>query len=356
MKGINTTVKYNSIDMAKLICSILVVMIHIAPFGKQTSTNILSYLNFGLSQCLCRIAVPLFFIFNGFFLYKKTPLEKFSIQYSKKYFFHILKLYLLWSLIYFPIKLIGILNNPKGIVYGFVGYFKDLICVGSYTHLWYLNALLFAVALISFLLHKKWTPKKILLTSSFFYIIGLLGDGYYGIISPLLQFPFVGEIINIYFKIFSTTRNGLFFAFFFVSLGMILSGKEIKISRKKSLFFFILSLFLLYTEVFVITHFDIAKDRNILLFTIPSALFCFLYLKKVKLKDTKRNIRKISSLIFYSHVWVIKMVSYCSKILGIHIQSTPLPFLIVLTVTILISIIAIKISNTKKFGWLKNIY
>ena len=198
MKGINTTVKYNSIDMAKLICSILVVMIHIAPFGIQTSTNILSYLNFGLSQCLCRIAVPLFFIFNGFFLYRKAPIEKFPVQYSKKYFFHILRLYLLWSLIYFPLNLIkSILNNPKGIIYGFASYFKDLICVGSYTHLWYLNALLFAVALISFLLHKKWTPKKILFASSFFYIIGLLGDGYYGVIIPLLQLPFVGDIINI---------------------------------------------------------------------------------------------------------------------------------------------------------------
>lgn len=207
-----------------------------------------------------------------------------------------------------------------------------------------------------FLLSKKWSPRKILYTSSFFYFLGLLGDGYYGIISPMLNLPFIGAVINVYFKIFNTTRNGLFFAFFFVSLGMILSNKEIIISKYKSLFFLIISLLLLFVEVFVITYFDIAKDRNILLFTVPSALFCFLYLKKVKLKDTKWNIRKISSLIFYSHVWVIEMVSYCSKILGIHIQSTPLPFLIVLTVTILISIITIKISNTKKFGWLKNIY
>ena len=356
MEGANISSKYNSFDMAKLICSIFVVMIHIAPFGNQTSTNILSYLNFALSQCICRIAVPLFFIFNGFFLYRKTPLKEFSIQYSKKYFFHILKLYLLWSLIYFPINLISILNNPKGIIYGFAVYFRNLIFVGSFTQLWYLNALLFAVALISFLLHKKWTPRKILYTSSLFYILGLCGDGYFGIISPLLQVPFVGNIINIYFKIFSTTRNGLFFAFFFVSLGMILSNKEIFISRKKSLFFLSASLFMLFIEVFILAYFDISKDRNILLFTIPSALYCFFFLKTIHLKDSKIDIRKLSSLIFYTHLWVFIAVSGCLKVSGIHLRSTPLLFIIVLAVTILISIIVINISNKKKFHWLKSLY
>lgn len=356
MENVNKSVYYNSFDMAKLICSILVVMIHIAPFGQQTDTNILTYMNFGLRQCLCRIAVPLFFVFNGFFLYRKMPLENFSPKHSKKYLLHILKLYILWSLIYFPIKLVEILKNPKGIICGFAGYFKNLICVGSYTHLWYLNALLFAVALISFLLYKKWTPKKILLTSSLFYIIGLLGDGYYGIISPLLQFPFVGEIINIYFKIFSTTRNGLFFAFFFVSLGMILSNKEIIISRKKSLFLLIVSLFMLFIEVFILTYFGIAKDRNILLFTIPSAVFCFLFLKTIHLKDSKIDIRKISSLIFYSHLWVLKAVSECLKVLGMHIKNTPLLFITVLAVTVFASHVIIKISNKKYFRWLKTLY
>ena len=228
--------------------------------------------------------------------------------------------------------------------------------VGSYTHLWYLNALLLAVALISFLLHKGWTPKKILLTASVFYVIGLLGDGYYGIIRPLLQLPFVGDIVNIYFKIFITTRNGLFFAFFFVSLGMILSDKEIIISRKKSLFFFVLSLFLLFAEVFVITYFDIAKDYNILIFIIPSVLFCFLFLKTIDLKDFKIDIRKISSLIFYSHLLILEVVSYFLKISGIHIQNTPLLFIIVLAVTILFSSVIIYISNKKHFRWLKSIY
>ena len=266
MKFISENNKYNSFDIAKLICSGIVVMLHVDYFIQQTNTNILSQINFCLSQSLCRIAVPLFFIFNGFFLYRKISPEKFNINYIKKYFIHVLKLYLIWSLIYFPLNLVNIIRSPEGIIHGVVDYVRKFICVGSYTHLWYLNALLCAVALISFLLHKKWSPRKILYTSFIFYIFGLFGDGYYAFVSPLFKLPFIGKIMNVYFNIFETTRNGLFFAFFFVSLGMILSNKEILISRKKSLLFLIISLLMLCLEIFVLEYFKIAKDYNILLF------------------------------------------------------------------------------------------
>ena len=175
MENTNTkNITYNAFDVAKFICSILVVMIHVPPFGQQANVNFFSYLNFGLSQCLCRIAVPLFFIFNGFFLYRKTSLDNFSIKPTKKYFVHILKLYLLWSLLYFPLNLINILKNPTHITFELVIYIKNVICLGSHKHLWYLNALLGAVAIVSFLLHNNWSPKKILCTASVFYVFGLL--------------------------------------------------------------------------------------------------------------------------------------------------------------------------------------
>ncbi|MBQ2696154.1 MAG: acyltransferase [Clostridia bacterium] len=352
----NKNSQYNSFDVAKLICAVFVVMIHVPPFGRQETMNLLSYLNFGLRHCLSRTAVPLFFIFNGFFLYKKTSLEAFSPVHSKTYFKRILKLYLLWSLVYFPISLINIVNNPKGIVYGFFMYLKNLIFVGSYTHLWYLSALLFAVLLVSFLLYKKWSPRKIVFTSFFFFILGLLGESYYGVIFPLRKLPFIGDIIHIYFKIFSTTRNGLFFAFFYVSLGMFLSDKEILISRKKSLFFFVVSLFMLAIEAFAVTFFGLAKDYNMLLFAAPAALFCFLFLRTISIKGNTIHIRKISSLIFYGHMLVLEVFWKWSTVSGVQIQKTPLLFIIVLFVTVFLAILIQRISDKKGFKWLKAIY
>lgn len=351
-------INYNSFDLAKLICAVLVVMIHVDPFGEQVNTNIFSYLNFGLGNYLCRIAVPMFFVFSGFLLYRKTPLDKFSLKPSKKYLLNILKLYLLWSLIYFPLNLIGILQNPNGIVFALALYARNFIFMGSYLHLWYLTALLFAVALISFLLYIKLSAKKILCISSVCYLIGLLGDAYYGLISPLLDVPVLGQLINIYFTLIGTVRNGLFFAFFFVALGMFLSQNEIPIGRKKSLLLFTASIFMLGIEVFCLKYFNIAKDFNILLFTVPTALFGFTYLRNLKLKDGNiyATMRKFSSLIFYGHMWVSVAVSKFANALGFDIKATPIPFIITLTVTILIAAIVIKISEKKAFVWLKIFY
>lgn len=348
---------YNAIDVAKFICSILVVMIHIAPFGFQNDTSIFYYMNFGLQQALCRIAVPLFFIFSGFLLYRKTPLDNFSTRPTKKYIKHISFLYLIWSIIYFPLSLLDIIYNPNGVSAGVTLYIRDSIFKGSYGHLWYLTSLMFAVVLISFLLYRKWTPKKIFYTSLIFYIFGLLGDGYYGIISPLMSIPFIGKILSLYFKIFDTTRNGLFFAFFFVSVGMFFSNTTITLPKKKALLLFLASLVVLCVESFTLLKFNIARDHNVLLFTIPSAMFCFIYLKSLNLRDGKiyKYLRLLCSLIFYGHLWVNFCVSrWIYSFDGIG--STCVPFMVTLILTIIIALVVIKISTIKGFRWLKKLY
>ncbi len=355
---IQKTKNFNSFDLSKFVASILVVMIHIAPFGSQQTQNVYSQMNFLLKNGICRIAVPLFFIFSGFFLYRKTPLDRFSLEPTKKYFLHILKLYLLWTLIYFPLAMIGILNNPNGILFGFIMYVRNSIFSGSFSQLWYLNGLLFAVFLISFLLYKKWSPKKILITSSVFYIMGLFGDAYHGLISPLFDTKYIGTLLNLYFTVFGTTRNGLFFGFFFVSMGMVFSNKDFLFSQKKSLLLFMVSIIILYLEVFLLTKFNIAKDYNILLSTVPAAIFCFLFLKSTNLKDNKiyKYLRLTSSMTFYGHQWISFLVMKISLSLGYDLIGSPAQFIITLVSTIILGFAIIKLSERRKFVWLKNIY
>jgi serine/alanine racemase len=191
-----------------------------------------------------------------------------------------------------------------------------------------------------------------------FYLFGVLGDGYYGLIFPLFNMPFWGMILKIYFKLFSTTRNGLFFAFFFVALGMFFANREVSIDRKKLFFFFGISVILLVLEVYMLQVFNIPKDHNILIFIVPSVIFAFLCLIKIKLKNNViyTYIRKMSSLTFYLHPWILLIYTKSSEFLNINIQGTPIPFLFVLFVTVVLSITIIKLSKTKYFKWLKNIY
>lgn len=353
MKTIGNSKNYNAIDIAKFICSILVVMIHIAPFGVQENTTVFSYLNFILQHGICRIAVPLFFMFSGLFLYQKTPLNNFSMNPTKKYIINILKLYLIWAIIYFPLSLDGILKSENGIML----YIRDIFLTGAYMHLWYLTALIFAVYLISFLLFAKWSPKKILITSSICYIIGLFGSGYWGFITPLYSIPIIGKLIGMYFYIFSVTRNGLFFAFFFVALGMFLSEKKDLLSTKKSLIWFIISTVLMCAETVLLKTFNIAKTYDILIFAIPSALFCFIFLTSVKLKDRPvyKKLRELSSLIYYSHMIISFLIAKYVFTGTINIKNNSILFLTTLALTISISLLVLKISKTK-IKFLKNIY
>ncbi len=53
--------EYNAVDLAKFICAILVVSIHVVPFG-NTDNALLVLLNYFIQNWFSRIAVPFFFI------------------------------------------------------------------------------------------------------------------------------------------------------------------------------------------------------------------------------------------------------------------------------------------------------
>jgi len=354
----NARMSYNSFDIAKLICSVLVVIIHIPLFGVQNEPNTFYYLNFALKNCICRIAVPIFFVFSGFLLYKKSSFDSFSTSPTKKYFKHILIMYLLWSLIYFPLALIPITRHPDGILQGLTSYIIDLIFAGSYRHLWYLNGLLPVVALISYFITKKFSPKKILIISSVFYAVGIFGNAYYGLTLPLQEIPFIEKSIALYYEIFRTTRNGLFFGFLFVSTGMYFSQNDIKISPKKALILFIASVLMMIAEVYLISRFNLAKEYDMLIFTVPATIFLFLFLYNVKLNDHPiyKKIREISSLMYYLHILVGWVVSNTFSIVNESLKSTPAYFIATIILTFVASVIIIRISKNKPFTWLKKLY
>lgn len=345
---------YNSFDIAKFICAISVILIHVPLFGKETVETPVSLINFLITNGISRIAVPLFFMFNGFFFAKKV----YTPSSAKHYILRMLKLYALWSLIYFPISLIRIKGTSKGIVYGLIVYIKDFFLVGSYKHLWYLNALVISATLIYILIKKGLSPKKILAISAFFYFFGILGDGYYAVLTRFYSVPIIGNLINIYFKVFDTTRNALFFAFFFVSLGLVLSVEKptFSLTKRKSLLLFVLSIFLLCAEALMLNHFSAAKDYNCLVCCAPAAFFCFSFLQAIDLKNRKiyGYLRSLSTLCFYLHLWIYHILSQCIPSFD-NFSHTPIPFITTLICTLLLSSVIIRLSKIKCFGFLRSI-
>ena len=205
---------YNSIDLCKFICSLLVVAIHI-PFMAPVDVYGVSYDFF--RHVIARVAVPFFFVASGFFLYKKFNLYNISLDVVKKYVMRIFQLYVVWSVIYLPINFLDYSQNNRSALIDVISYLRNFFLIGSYLHLWYLQATIVAVVLLTFLLYRCRSIRKIVTLVSILYLIGVLGNSWYGLIAPVKnEFPLFAEIVKVYRMIFCSTNNGLFEGLFSV--------------------------------------------------------------------------------------------------------------------------------------------
>ena len=359
MESTNIDKQNNAIDLAKFICAILVVMIHISPFGFYVKPNLIAYFNYVIQQYLARLAVPFFFIASGYFLYRKTSLKNFSIEPTKKYAKKLLGHYIIWSVIYFPLNYIKFTNDERGMFHAVLLYIRDFIFVGSYRHLWYLNATIFAVVLISVLLYKNVSPKKMLAAAYMLYFVGLFDRSWYGFIVPLKEAaPHIWNVLKFIQMIIVTTRNGLFEGFLFVGIGMLFAFYEINIPKKKAFMGFAVSMVLMFFEVFILQYFKIIRGYEAYFFLVPAAFFMFSIVRDIRLPDNKiyKTLRILSSLIFYMHLWVEKIVGNILTTINDGLTDTFLCFVLTLLVTIIFAIIVMKLSNISRFKWLKKFY
>lgn len=144
----NTGTVYHVLDLTKFIGALLVVLIHTEPLESHSAVA-----NFYTTDVLARLAVPMFFAISGFFYARRpAPIKTFQ---------RIGMLYLGWSAAYLLIQL------PQWYASGWWGphvildYVLGLVTKGSYYHLWYLLATLYAIPLL-YLLVKRDSPQLIM--------------------------------------------------------------------------------------------------------------------------------------------------------------------------------------------------
>ena len=97
-----------------------------------------------------------------------------------------------------------------------------LLFDGTFYHLWYFPACLLGLCLV-YLMSRKLSLRNSLAIALFLYLIGLMGDSYYGLARSI---PVLDAFYQGGFQVFSYTRNGLFFAPIFLILGAWLSQKK----------------------------------------------------------------------------------------------------------------------------------
>lgn len=294
MAKLKNQLKQINMDHIRLIMAFMIIAIHTYPLASFSNTA-----DYIITRILFRIAVPVYLTITGYYILPKALKNKDTlIKYIKK----ISIVYLLASIIYIPLIIKPLLN--KGI-YAIIVLIKNLLFTGVMNHLWYFPALILGI-IITYLI-IKYIPKEYQLALAIcLYILGLLGDNYYGLICNI---KLLKSIYSVIINITGYTRNFLFFVPLFLIIGYKISLKEDKISKKNNLIGIIIFTILMTLEGLFIyykgspLHTSMYVCLPVLTYFIFNYMICYLN------KEENKPIRKISTIIYIIHPWLIAVIS-----------------------------------------------
>ena len=297
---------YNAIDLTKFIFAFIVILVHTYPFYESYET-----IGFISSNIIGRIVIPFYLVCAGYFF--QLGLSTNNENYYKRYIKKLIKLYLIWSIITIPAGMLLLSKfidvNP---LTGISGLIIGFIYSGTYYHLWYMAALIFSI-IILYHLNKRFRLRTLLIITFILYIIGLTETYYY-----LLVHLGINHLIEPYFNLFITTRNGLFFGLLFVCIGMTLAKYPCKIKYLKTNI--IIFTVLLFIEAFIVKNYNLALDYNMYLSNVPLIYFLVSYLLKLDINynlDYKK-LRNYSTLMYFSHGMFLEYIPFIFNIYNEH--------------------------------------
>ena len=293
---------YTGIDCFRLIAALLVIAIHTSPLESFSETG-----DFILTRIIGRLAVPFFFMASGFFLISRYSynMEKLAAFVKKT-----VLIYGVAIVIYLPINIYNGYFKMDNLLPNII---KDIVFDGTLYHLWYLPASVIGASISWYLVKKLGFPKT--LTVAFIlYLMGLFGDSYYGLVE---QIPMLDGFYKLIFQISDYTRNGLFFAPIFLTLGGFIADHPDKISFKKCTYGLIISFTLMIQEGMILHHLNIQRHDSMYIFLIPSMYFLFNIILHFRGKRFE-SLRTVSLIIYIIHPMMIVTIRLCAKVFQVQ--------------------------------------
>ena len=343
----------------RFVCALLVIGIHVYPFGNN-GDPLLTELNFLTQVWLGRICVPFFLVCTGFFLFRQGDAMAFPGEKVRNCVKKLLRLYLLWTLLYFPLILREIIllpGQPLGV--GLLKFFRNFFFAGSYYHLWYLHAGLVAVGLVGLLLSRGIRLKRILPVAAVLFLAGLLPQTYFGILMRLRErLPLVWKVWEVYEVLFVTTRNGLFEGFLYVALGAWFAGNHSRPSVKGAAIGFVVSMALALAELLTVRRLRWLNECDLFLFQVPSTCFLFCMACRIRGNDSPLwpHLRHLANISYFLHVWVMKLLAAVFPVLGVDVTIPGVHFLSTAAVTLLLAEGLLRLQKKPRFAFLGRIY
>lgn len=305
--------QYQNLDLFRFLSSIIIIVLHARPFFT------VSYeIDMAINNIIGRICVPFFFFISGYFAAKQ---EQKKPDYIRSYIRSMIPVYLLWSAVYLPWSLslaapyiqqvsgllctIGLptaIQNLLLLLLVPLAVIVALLYSRVYYHLWYFPALLLSMLVL------RWWKRKYslrgLLTVSFVLLLFGATETYYGFCGQFFQ-----SLLHYYYAVFFTTRNFLFFALFYVTLGYWM-GKQEQPASSLCFLKLLLSIAALVGEGMLLQTTQ-RLDSNILLACVPLVYYlfsCLLYTNIHVPQLSEIPFRAISKYYYLVHPLMILFV------------------------------------------------
>lgn len=242
------------IDILKLLFSVLIITLHI---GDASNTMILCAI-----RPFARLGVPFFFANTALFAFSSSGNTALRV---KKSLMHMLKLFFVWLIIYSP--LIAPSFMQKGVYsFDFVLCAQSILfkCPG---YLWYLPASIVGL-IITYLFRSR--QNFAIVIAGVLFVVGTIGNTYLSVFTQ-------DESTLWYFRVFLTTRNGLFFSFPIMQITLSIKRSKVgSMLKKKSMVVIAFCIFLFeYILANMSWNTSIDKSMYITLPLIIAALCIF---------------------------------------------------------------------------------
>ncbi len=262
------------------------------------------------AQGIFRMAVPIFFLINGYFFSYIIVNKK-----IKKWTLKGIILYSVWMIIYSPFWFS--LNIKLNIIFILFGYY----------HLWYINAMIISGILLYIL--KRVKPKNLLILAFLLFLVGVI-----------IQYLANYHILKL--NIIYSYRNFLFLGLPFFIIGYLIKvqGWKKRITCKQVVFLISIGSIILIAESYLnFVHTRTGIDNLFSLIIISPLIYIYVLKLNIKYKVNSKNLSLICTSVYLVHPLIMKVLT------KFHQFDSTLSALLTLTISVTISFIILKINK-----------
>lgn len=286
-----------NVDVIRFLVAICVITVHTFPLAGLNET-----LDYVFTRILFRLCVPFFLLITGYFVVDETLKDRKKLLAQTK---KLVIMYLISIMIYVPV----LVYNGYFEEFSFWLFLKELLLDGVYYHLWFFPATITGLWLVHFALQKI-DFKPVFVVSILLFVIGLLGDSYYGFFTRFAWFKSVYDVI---LSVFAYTRNGIFYAPFFLLSGYLIKKRQNE-KTKRSFFIGLGFVFLMEIEGLLLHELAVTRHTSMYLSLMPASYFLFDALMSTK-PEANVFFRNVSTWVYIAHPFFIVFVHFACGIL-----------------------------------------